>query len=44
MELTLCEGEESEGNKINGGHNAAAAKGSNNKEVLRERNCTSENF
>ena len=45
MELTLSEGEETRGNKINGGgHNAAAAKRNNEKEVLRERNCTSEDF
>ena len=45
MELTLSEGEETRGNKINGGsHNGAAAKRNNDKEVLRERNCTSEDF
>ena len=45
MELTLSAGEETRGNKINGGgHNAAAAKGYNYEEVLRGRNCTSEDF
>ena len=45
MELTLSEGKETRGNKINGGgHNGAAAKRNNDKEVLRERNCTSEDF
>ena len=45
MELTLSEGEETRGNKINGGgHNAAAAKRNNDTEVLRGSNCTSEDF
>ena len=43
MELTLCVGERSEGNKKGGRHNAVAAK-ENNGEVLRKRNCTSEEF
>ena len=43
MELTLCVGEGMKGIKNGGRHNAVAAK-VNYGEVLRKKNCTSEEF